>query len=280
MISRTLLIPDQSRQLCLAGWVARVVVAATVAMAGVGALTVTWAQEDAPDGRAADTFWPQWRGPAGTGGVADGTPPLRWDNAENIRWKVQIPGSGSSSPIVWGDRLFVLAAVDTADNDSAPVGLFARLRRRIFGTTEPAGVQRYVVTALARSDGRVLWKRTAVEEAPHEDRHETGSWAAPSGVADDEQFCAFFGSRGLYCYDHDGQLLWKRDFGDMQIRMRFGEGASPALYRDTLVLTWDHQGQSFITALDKRTGEERWRTDRDEITSWATPLVVEHEGVT
>ena len=103
-------------------------------------------------------------------------------------------------------------------------------------------------------------------------------WASPSGVADDEQVCAFFGSRGLYCYDHDGQLLWDRDFGDLEIRMEFGEGASPVLYGDTIVINWDHQGQSFITALDKRTGEERWRVDRDEITSWATPLVVEHAG--
>jgi outer membrane protein assembly factor BamB len=97
-------------------------------------------------------------------------------------------------------------------------------------------------------------------------------------VADSEQFCAFFGSRGLYCYDHDGELLWERDLGDMEIRMQFGEGASPALHGDTLVVTWDHQGQSFITALDKRTGEERWRVDRDETTSWSTPLIVEHDG--
>ena len=124
----------------------------------------------------------------------------------------------------------------------------------------------------------VLWEQIAVEASPHEDRHATGSWASPSGVADSEQFCAFFGSRGLYCYDHEGQLLWERDLGDMQIRMQFGEGASPALYGDSLVVTWDHQGQSFITALDKRTGEERWRADRDEITSWATPLVVTHDG--
>jgi outer membrane protein assembly factor BamB len=97
-------------------------------------------------------------------------------------------------------------------------------------------------------------------------------------VADGEQVCAFFGSRGLFCYDLDGDFLWERDFGDMEIRMEFGEGASPALYGDTIIINWDHQGQSFITALDKRTGEDRWRVDRDEVTSWSTPLIVEHAG--
>ena len=117
-------------------------------------------------------------------------------------------------------------------------------------------------------------------EQPHEGRHGTGSWASASAVTDGEVLCAFFGSRGLYCYDLAGTPLWDRDFGDMSIRMGFGEGASPAIYGDSVVLVWDHQGQSFIAALDKMTGDERWRTERDEITSWTTPLIVEHEGRT
>ena len=139
-------------------------------------------------------------------------------------------------------------------------------------------VLRFTVLAFSRHDGRVLWKRVAVEELPHEGTHQTGSFASPSAVADDEQVCAFFGSRGLYCYNLDGRLLWERDFGDMTIRLGFGEGASPVLYGDTIVVNWDHQGQSFITALDKRTGRERWRVERDEQSSWAMPLVVEHGG--
>ena len=223
-------------------------------------------------------YWPQWRGPSGTGSAASGSPPLEWSDSHNIRWQAEIPGLGSASPIVWGDRVFVFSATPTGADGRSQGGLFARLRRRVLGGVGPGDVQQFVVSALARSDGRVLWQQVANEESPHEGRHATGSWASPSGVADGEQVCAFFGSRGLFCYDHDGRLLWERDFGDMEIRMEFGEGASPALHGDTLIVVWDHQGQSFIAALDKRTGDERWRVDRDEITSWATPLVVEHGG--
>jgi len=157
-------------------------------------------------------------------------------------------------------------------------GFFTRLRRRIMGTVGTGERLRFVVLALDRRDGSVVWERTAVAEPPHEGRHGTGSWASASAVTDGEVVCAFFGSRGVYCYDLDGERLWGRDLGDMRIRMGFGEGASPALHGDSLVVVWDHEGQSFITALDKRTGEERWRTDRDEMTSWSTPLVVEAPG--
>ena len=230
------------------------------------------------NGSSSEGSWPQWRGPLGTGSAPTGNPPLHWSTERNIRWKAAIPGRGSATPIVWGDRVFVFSAAATGGDGVSQGGLFARLKRRVLGSVSPGDVHQYVVTALARLDGRVLWQQVATEEAPHEGRHATGSWASPSGVADGEQVCAFFGSRGLFCYDLDGRLLWERDFGDMEIRMEFGEGASPALYGETIIINWDHQGQSFITALDKRTGEDRWRVDRDEVTSWSTPLIVEHAG--
>ena len=223
-------------------------------------------------------YWPQWRGPDGTGSASSGTPPLSWGEETNIRWKVAIPGAGSASPIVWGDRVFVLTASPTGESGGSGGGLFTRLRRRVTGGIGADEVQRYSIMALARVDGRVLWEQVATEELPHEGRHRTGTWASSSGVVDDEQVCAFFGSRGLFCYDLDGRLLWQRDFGDMEVRFGFGEGASPVLHGDSIVVNWDHQGQSFITALDKDTGEERWRVERDEMTSWATPLVVAHDG--
>lgn len=227
---------------------------------------------------ADDRYWPQWRGPLGTGVAPGADPPTEWSETRNVRWKVAIPGHGSASPVVWGDRLFVLTSVPAGAGEESNEGFFARLRNRFTGAVGSGKTQQFAILALDRSDGRIVWERTALTEQPHEGRHGTGSWASPSPVTDGEVICAFFGSRGLYCYDMDGTLLWDRDFGDMTIFFGFGEGASPALHGDSIILLWDHQGQSFITALDKTTGEERWRTERDETTSWTTPLVVEYDG--
>ena len=188
---------------------------------------------------------------------------------------MEIPGHGSSTPVIWGDRLFVLTAVPAGDEGPSSGGLFTRLRRRIIGGVASTRTQRFTVLAIDRRDGHVIWERVAKEELPHEGTHQTGTWASPSAVTDGEVVCAFFGSRGLYCYDLDGRPLWETDLGDMRIRLEFGEGASPTLYRDLLIVLWDHEGDSFIVAFDKRTGRERWRTPRDEMTSWSTPLVVE-----
>ena len=231
-------------------------------------------QEDARSPDASS--WPQWRGPLATGVAPSADPPATWSETENVRWKVEIPGNGSASPIVWGNHVFVLTAAPAGEGDSSGNGLFSRVKRRFMGTVASGDRLRFAILAIDRRDGSVVWERTAVTEQPHEGRHNTGSWASGSAVTDGEVVCAFFGSRGLYCYDTNGTLLWDRDFGDMRIRMGFGEGASPALHGDSIVVVWDHEGQSFITALDKTTGAERWRTERDEITSWATPLVVEH----
>ena len=227
---------------------------------------------------ADDRYWPQWRGPRATGVAPAGDPPTSWSETENVRWKVALPGEGSASPVVWGERVFVLAAVPGGRGEGSGGNFFTRLRRRIMGTVGTGERLQFMVLAIDRRDGSVVWERTAVTEQPHEGRHGTGSWAPASAVTDGEVVCAFFGSRGLYCYDLDGELQWERDLGDMRIRMGFGEGASPALHGDSLVVVWDHEGQSFITALDKRTGAELWRTDRDEMTSWSTPLVVEAPG--
>jgi outer membrane protein assembly factor BamB len=237
------------------------------------AVATGFAQE--PGG--SDRFWPQWRGPLGTGVAPHGTPPVEWSESSNVRWKMEIPGHGSSTPVIWGDRLFVLTAVPAGDEGPSSGGLFTRLRRRIIGGVASTRTQRFTVLAIDRRDGHVIWERVAKEELPHEGTHQTGTWASPSAVTDGEVVCAFFGSRGLYCYDLDGRPLWETDLGDMRIRLEFGEGASPTLYRDLLIVLWDHEGDSFIVAFDKRTGRERWRTPRDEMTSWTSPLVVELE---
>jgi outer membrane protein assembly factor BamB len=135
-----------------------------------------------------------------------------------------------------------------------------------------------VVLAINRGDGQIVWQRTIGEELPHEGGHYTGSLASNSAVTDGERLFAFFGSRGLHCFGFGGDLQWKLDLGQMHSKHAHGEGSSPALYGDTLVVNWDHEGQSFILALDKHSGKERWKVARAEVTSWATPIVVEHNG--
>jgi outer membrane protein assembly factor BamB len=249
-------------------------VCAVAACLSTLAVAVGVAQEPA----TAERFWPQWRGPLGTGVAPFGAPPTEWSESTNVRWKVEIPGRGSSTPVIWNDRLFVLTAVPTGEETASRDGFLTRLRRRFTGAVGASSVQRFLILAIDRRDGRVIWERAATEELPHQGTHETGTWASPSAVTDGEVVCAFFGSNGLYCYDLDGRPLWETDLGDMRIRMGFGEGASPTLFRDLLIVLWDHEGDSFIVAFDKRTGTERWRTPRDEMTSWTSPLVVEHEG--
>ena len=209
---------------------------------------------------AAERFWPQWRGPHASGVSRTAKPPLEWSETKNVRWKVELPGRGASTPVIWGDRVYVSTAV--------PIG----------GTGQRAQ-HRFVVMALNRKDGSVAWQHTAREEAPHEGTHQDfGTMASASAVTDGEHVIASFESRGIYAFDMTGKLAWQKDLGDKQMRMEFGEGSSPALYKDRLFVVWDHQGESFIVALDKRTGAELWRAKRDEIDSWATPLVVESGG--
>jgi outer membrane protein assembly factor BamB len=237
---------------------------ALIAGAGVVVLCSGLAARDVSDER----YWAQWRGPQATGVSKNAKPPLEWSESRNIRWKKEIPGRGSGTPIVWGDRVYVLTAVPVDAGAAAPAGR---------GT--PPGVHRYTVLALDRKTGNVAWQHVAREEAPHEGTHrEFGTYASSSAVTDGQHVIASFESRGIYAYDMNGKLVWQKDLGDKSMRNQFGEGTTPALHGNSLVVVWDHQGESFIAALDKRTGEERWRVKRDEIDSWATPLVVEHGG--
>jgi outer membrane protein assembly factor BamB len=216
-----------------------------------------------------DQYWPQWRGPEGTGVSRLAKPPLEWSETSNVRWKKEIPGRGAGTPVIWGNLVFLSTAV--------PIGVSEGEAHRSRGSSP--GPHKYMVMALDRKDGRSVWERVVREEAPHEGTHQDwGTWASPSIVTDGMHVIASFESRGIYAFDMKGTPIWQKDFGDKKMRNQFGEGSSPALHRDTLVIVWDHQGESFIAALDKRTGEERWRTPRDEIDSWATPLVVEANG--
>ena len=136
----------------------------------------------------------------------------------------------------------------------------------------------FVVLAVNRRDGTIIWQRSVHRALPHEGGHYTASLASSSPVADGEHLFAFFGSYGLYCLDLDGDVQWKTDLGDMHSKHGHGEGSSPALSGDTLVINWDHEGESFLLALDKTTGKQIWKANRAEVTSWASPIIVEHDG--
>lgn len=228
----------------------------------------------AAGGEDAARNWPQWRGPLGTGVAPQADPPLHWSEGENVRWKIELPGKGHSTPIVWGERIFLTTAVAYGEAVKPTLGE----RPGAHDNAPLTHRHQFVVLAVSRRDGRVLWQRTVHEAVPHEGAHLTASFASSSPATDGELLFAFFGSHGLYALDLDGNLKWKVDLGDMDTLHGHGEGSSPALSGDTVVVNWDHEGQSFLVALDKRTGQERWKALRDEVTSWATPIVVEHGG--
>jgi len=219
-------------------------------------------------------FWPQWRGPLANGVAPLANPPVEWSEKKNIRWKVELPGKGHSSPIVFGDRVYVTAAAPIGPAqepvfDSAP---------GVHDSVPVTHTNQYMVMALSRSDGRLLWKTIARQEWPQEGGHVTGSPASNSPITDGQFIYAFFGSHGLYCLDTNGGVRWQKDLGKMQTLHAHGEGSSPMLHGNTLIVNWDHEGGSFLYAFDKRTGQQRWKVARDEKTSWSTPLVVEVEG--
>ena len=230
----------------------------------------------------ADQFWAQWRGPRATGVAPHGDPPLEWSESKNIRWKVEVPGEGHATPIIWGDRVYIQTAVKTDKVIESPKPEEPEKeeggRRRRMPVLKPTHVYQFRILAYDRKTGKLVWEKTVREELPHEGHHEAGSLASGSPITDGEHLFAYFGSRGLYAFDMSGKLLWEKDLGDMETRRGFGEGSSPVIYADTIVINWDHEGDSFITALDKKTGENRWKMGRDEVTTWATPLVLEADG--
>ncbi len=230
------------------------------------------ADQAASSQQTARENWPQWRGPLGTGVAPVSDAPTHFSAARGVKWKTEIPGRGMSSPIVWGEHVFVTTAVAT--EPPAPADRPRRRRRMRLVPHE------YRLLAIDRRTGEVLWSRTAITATPHERYHRSNSsFANASPVTDGERVYAFFGSQGLYAYDFEGRLMWARDFGvKMESFNHFGESSSPALHGDTLVLLFDHQQQSFIEAVDKRTGETKWRRLRDEETSWTSPTIVEHDG--
>lgn len=246
--------------------------------------------------------WPQWRGPSADGVAPKATPPTEWAEGKNVKWKVKTPGFGTSTPIIWGNKIFLLTAIKTENKavsyaipSPAPAAQVAQPKgpgpggpppggpgqkgKRGggggFGSEKPTEKYQFVVLCLDRTNGKTIWQKTVREEVPHEGHHRDHGFASASPVTDGKHLYVSFGSRGIYCLDLDGNVKWEVDLGDMRTRNGFGEGSSPAVYGDVLVQTWDQEANSFVVALDKNTGKELWRKPREEVTSWATPLIIE-----
>ncbi|MBM3978818.1 MAG: hypothetical protein FJ304_00770 [Planctomycetes bacterium] len=222
--------------------------------------------------------WPHWRGPNADGSAPAADPPAKWDADSNIKWKAPLVGKGSATPIVWGDRVFVVTAAKTdriARADELP-----KVDPKFNVKTEPPkNYYKFLVLCFDRATGKKQWEKLAAEMVPHEGTHETHSYAAGSPTTDGKLLYGSFGSFGTYAYDFDGNLRWSRtDLGRMHTRLGWGEAVTPVIAGSALLLNYDQEADSKLYCLDATNGKTKWEAKRDEKTTWSTPLVVEHAG--
>jgi outer membrane protein assembly factor BamB len=228
---------------------------------------------------ADDGDWPQWRGPGGLGLSSDTSFVTEWSPTSNIKWKTEIPGRGHSSPVVWGDRIYLTTSIkgEQVPGRKAPVHLgFDRLPGYLHPDAMDVDYKHTLqVLAIDAKSGRILWTKTAYDGLMADDRHRQNTYASPTVATDGKLVYAFFESAGLYAYDVDGKLVWQASLGNI-IKAGLGPGTSPVIYRDLLILQCDQEmgDGSAIVALDRQTGKQVWRADRTTRRSWATPLIV------
>jgi outer membrane protein assembly factor BamB len=235
-------------------------------------------------GHSAD--WPQFRGPNGSATTAETGLPLEWGAGKNVAWKAEVPGYGWSSPVIWGDKVFVTTAV--SDKQQKPSGGFGGPGggpgggRGGFGRgmRPPDEVYKWRVLCLSATDGKVIRQQTAAEHKPAIPKHGSNTYATETPATDGERVYAYFGMTGVFCYDLSGKLLWKKDLGSYAMAMGNGTGSSPALDDGRLFIQCDNEEKSFLVALDAKTGAELWRAPRTERTGWSTPLVWKTRGRT
>ena len=225
------------------------------------------------------SYWHQWRGPEANGVSRSATPPIEWSEQKNVRYRVPLDGRSCSNPVIWGDRVFLLMAVDTGIVDpSLPKP--EDQPERVFGIKYPNTEYQFVVLCLDRETGRERWRKIASQHVPHEGHHGDADFASASPTTDGERLYCWFGSAGLFCYSLEGKKIWERDLGKAYMGASLGEGCSPVFHDGSLVLVRDQQKQSTIDVLDAATGQTRWKADRDEPNAWATPRVLTHRGRT
>ncbi|HWG42359.1 MAG TPA: PQQ-binding-like beta-propeller repeat protein [Gemmataceae bacterium] len=229
-------------------------------------LTIFAAEPSSSDGKNDLAFWTQWRGPSGQGYSKDTRVPLNWSETENLLWKTKLPGKGNSTPIIWGDRVFLTAS-------------------------SPNGKERLVLCVSTR-DGKILWQRDATRDAPPEKTYSWNGYASASCVTDGKYVYAFFGTPGLFCYDFDGKLMWKHNFGVFTSAAGWGTAASPFLFEDLVIQNCDNDGSAALpknageekaapmalVALDKKDGAVRWTTTRNQGRGFSTPRLMTMAG--
>lgn len=231
-----------------------------------------------PDFAFQGLHWPGFRGPMARG-IADGQPlATTWNGPENqnIDWKCAIPGIGTSSPICWGNRVFVTTAVRESDTGGFRVGAYGDV-----DSVAVEGECQFLLLCLDLASGQVVWQREATRAVPQVKRHAKSSHANPTPATDGKYVVAFFGGEGVFCYDLEGNLKWTRQLGMLDSgwfydrSYQWGFGSSPFIFENLVILQCDVQDGSFITALDLATGEPVWRTERDEIPTWSSPVAFE-----
>ena len=220
--------------------------------------------------------WPQFRGP-GSLGVADGAGlPDRWSTRENVAWKTEVPGRGWSSPVVWGDHVFLTTVVTDGEVESPKKGLYFGGERKDI----PQAEHRWLVLCLDLATGQERWRREVHRGIPPNQLHVKNTYASETPVTDGVRVYALFGNVGLFCLDFEGQPVWSTNWPPVKTRYGWGSAASPVLHGDRLFVVNDNEDKSFAVALDTRTGRQLWRVDRDEPSNWATPFVWPHAGRT
>jgi outer membrane protein assembly factor BamB len=216
--------------------------------------------------------WAQFRGPGSTGVADDPALPDKWSQTENVAWKTAIPGVGWSSPIIWGDRIFVTSVLSSADAEPPKKGLYFGGERKA-----PTDEHRWMVYAVDFKTGNIVWEREASRGVPGQ-KHLKNSYASETPVTDGERVYVYFGNVGLYCYDFSGKLLWSQPVKAVARRYGWGSAASPVLDGNRLYIVNDNDDHSYLQSLDAKTGKVLWSVDRNEKTNWATPYIWSHDG--
>jgi outer membrane protein assembly factor BamB len=217
--------------------------------------------------------WPQFRGPQSTGVADDAALPETWSATRNVVWKTEIPGSGWSSQVVWGDRIFLTSVISTVAPEVPKKGLYFGGNREGIPTDE----HRWMVYAVDWKTGKIAWEREVHRGSPRSSHHLKNTYASETPVTDGERVYAYFGNLGLFVFDMDGKPVWSQHWGPFRTRYGWGTAASPVLYKERIYVVNDNDDQSFLVALDKRTGKQIWRVERDEASNWSTPFIWEND---